>query len=164
MRFGLLADSHGRQRTTAEAVRLLLQAGAERLIHLGDFETTSVIDELVGHDATGVLGNCDYPPELMLRHARHVGVLLEPQHLTLEAEGKRLLATHGHLNAVVVQAMADRVDYLLHGHTHELSDERIGPTRVICPGALSRARRYTAAVLDTSADSLEVIEIPHDLD
>ena len=57
-------------------------------------------------------------------------------------------------------ALADGVDWLLHGHTHQVRDERIGRTRIINPGALQRARRYTVGLLDTESDSLDVLEIP----
>ena len=36
----------------------------------------------------------------------------------------------------------------------------VGDTRIINPGALFRARRYTACLLRPSIDSLEIIEIP----
>jgi predicted phosphodiesterase len=55
--------------------------------------------------------------------------------------------------------MTDGVDYLLHGHSHEVRDERVGRTRIINPGALCRAARYTAAILDPDADALEVLEV-----
>jgi predicted phosphodiesterase len=58
------------------------------------------------------------------------------------------------------QALRDGADYLLHGHTHELRDERIGRTRMINPGALFRAARYTAALLDPRADRLEILALP----
>ena len=57
------------------------------------------------------------------------------------------------------QAIDDGVEYLLHGHTHEVRDERVGPTRVINPGALFRASRYTAAVLEPETDRLEILEL-----
>lgn len=164
MKLGLLADSHGRQRTTAEAVRLLLEHGADVLIHLGDFERFEIIDELVGHNAQAVLGNCDYPPEPMLAYARSVDVALEPARVQLLLDGKRIVATHGHIESIMQQALMDGVDYLFHGHSHELRDERVGPTRIINPGALARAKRYTAAVLDLIADELTVIEIARGLD
>jgi len=164
MILGLLADSHGRQRTTAAAVAALLERGATKLIHLGDYETVEVIDELVGHRACGVLGNCDYPQEKMVRYARSVGVTIEPIRMALEFDGKRIVATHGHIERAMTAALRDKVDYLFHGHSHELRDERVGSTRIINPGALARANLYTAAVLDTEADRLDVIEIPRGLD
>ena len=164
MLLGLLADSHGRRRTTAAAVSSLLERGAEMLIHLGDFETIEVIDELVGQHAQGVLGNCDYPPERFLRYAESVDVTLDKEALRLELDGKRLIATHGHIERIMREAMTSKCDYLLHGHSHALRDERLGRTRIINPGALSRAARYTAALLDTAADRLDIIEIARDLD
>ena len=57
------------------------------------------------------------------------------------------------------RAIADGADYLLHGHTHETRDERVGRTRVVNPGALSRAARYTCALLDPRSDALRFLEI-----
>jgi predicted phosphodiesterase len=73
--------------------------------------------------------------------------------------GRKLAFTHGHLPRLVQEAMQTGADYLLHGHTHEVRDERICGVRVINPGALFRAARYTAALLDPEADRLEFIEI-----
>ena len=53
----------------------------------------------------------------------------------------------------------DGVDFLLHGHTHTVQDERVGRTRVINPGALHRASRYTCALLDPSGKSVRWLEI-----
>ena len=43
---GLLSDSHGRAPTTQRGVDLLLDGGAELLLHLGDVGTVEVIDAL----------------------------------------------------------------------------------------------------------------------
>ena len=160
MRLGILADSHGHADTTATAVRLLLDAGAQKLIHLGDLCGESVIDELVGHDAHVVFGNCDFNVDALTRYARHVGVHVDHPAGRLEIDGRVVVYTHGHLDTLLREAIADGVDYLLHGHSHELRDERIGTTRVLNPGALFRASRYTAALLDTADDSLVVVDVP----
>ena len=39
--------------------------------------------------------------------------------------------THGHMPRLLDDAIREGVDYLLHGHTHQLRDERIERTRVI---------------------------------
>ena len=51
------------------------------------------------------------------------------------------------------------VAYLCHGHTHATRDERLGPTRVINPGALFRARRHTVAVLDLARDEVSFLAV-----
>ncbi|MHC5112800.1 MAG: YfcE family phosphodiesterase [Planctomycetota bacterium] len=156
---GILADSHGRADTTARAVRALEDAGAEIFVHLGDIETEAVIDELVGRRAHLVFGNCDYDADALARYARHVGVQVDGLVGHLEVGGRRITFTHGHIRSPMDEAIAAGDDYLLHGHTHELRDERVGDTRVINPGALFRAVRYTAAVLDPERDQLEVLDV-----
>ena len=161
MRIGILSDSHGRAEITARAVSTLLESGAELLIHLGDFETEQVIDELVGHECLIVFGNCDWDIKGLTRYAEAVDVRVEHPLGRLEVDDKIVAFTHGHINHVVDQALQDGVDYLLHGHTHELRDDRLGSTRIINPGALFRASRYTVAILDPGLDALEIFEIPH---
>ena len=161
MRIGILSDSHGRTKITARAVSALLDSGAELLIHLGDFETEQVIDELVGHECLIVFGNCDWDIKGLTRYAEAMNVRVEHPLGRLEVDDKIVAFTHGHINHVVDQALQDGVDYLLHGHTHELRDDRLGSTRIINPGALFRASRYTVAILDPGLDALEIFEIPH---
>lgn len=159
MRIGLLSDSHGRADTTAKAVRALLDHGAELLLHLGDVGSEAVIDELVGHHARIVFGNCDDEIGSLTRYAGLMGVGVDHPMGGLEIAGKRIAFTHGHLQHLVDQALLDGVDYLFHGHSHELRDQRVGRTRIINPGALFRAPRYTAAVLDPARDALEIIDV-----
>ena len=159
MRIGILSDSHGRAERTADAVRALLDAGARMLIHLGDVETELVIDELAGHDARLVFGNCDWNIDALRRYARQVGVRVDDPMGSLEIDGVRIAFTHGHRSDLMRQAIANGVEYLLHGHTHELRDERLESTRVINPGALFRASRYTVAMLEPETDRLEILEL-----
>jgi hypothetical protein len=159
MRLGLLSDSHGRVERTREAVRRLLDAGAELLIHLGDVETEEVLDELVGHPARIVFGNCDDDRRLS-RYCEHMAIINDHPAGTLRIEGRLVVFTHGHLPDLIAGALDTGADYLLHGHTHVASDDREGRTRIVNPGALHRASRYTVAVLDVSLDTLTTIEIP----
>ncbi|MEM7228282.1 MAG: YfcE family phosphodiesterase [Planctomycetota bacterium] len=160
MRLGLLADSHGRAERTATAVRMLLDAHADVLIHLGDFETDVVIDELAGHPARLVFGNCDFDVAGMTRYAQSLDIQVDHPIGRLHIDGKVVAYTHGHENGLVSEAMDEQVDYLLHGHTHVARDDREGKTRVINPGALHRANRYTVALLDVATDELTWLELP----
>jgi len=159
MRIGILSDSHGRADTTRLAVKALQVRGVTLLLHLGDIGGEEVIDELVGCNARVVFGNCDWDIAGLTRHAQCMGLFVDHPMGLVEADGKRIAFTHGHLPQLMDQAIAQRVDYLLHGHTHELRDERMGRVRIINPGALCRASRYTAAVLDPAADVLEIVEV-----
>ena len=69
--FGLLSDSHGCLNTTQRAVTVLLDAGAQVLLHLGDVGSLEVIDALVvqGVETRLVFGNTDDEKEGMGRWA-----------------------------------------------------------------------------------------------
>jgi hypothetical protein len=160
MKIGIIADSHGHAQRTIAAVELLRSDGAQTLVHLGDFETLDVIDALAGFDAHIVFGNCDWDVRSLTDYARGLGLSVDHPMGRLDLDGRRVAFTHGHIERLIRQALADRVDYLLHGHSHELRDERVGPTRIINPGALFRAQRYTAATLDLARDELKIMDVP----
>jgi len=160
-RIGILSDSHGRNEMTRAAVALLRQRGVDVLLHLGDLGSEAVIDELVGFNARIVFGNCDWDEQSLARYAEIMGIQVDHPLGILEVAGKRIAFTHGHLPQLMRQAMGDGVDYLLHGHTHEVRDERVEQTRIINPGALFRAARYTAAILDPVHDTVEIVEVAH---
>lgn len=140
------------------AVSMLQERGCAILLHLGDLGSDEVIDELVGHNARVVLGNCD--DDALGRYAGHVGVANDHPAGRLVVDDRSIAYTHGHIEPAMRDALADGVDFLLHGHTHETRDERIGRTRVINPGALHRASRYTAAVLEPATGRLELLVLP----
>ena len=159
MLLGVMSDSHGRAETTRRAVDALVGAGADLLIHLGDVGTDAVIDAMVPHTSRIVFGNCDSNADALADHARAAGVIVDHPMGRLEVAGRRIAFTHGHLPRLLQTALAERVDYLLYGHSHQLADDREGGTRLINPGALFRAARYTAVVLDPARDRLQVLDL-----
>ena len=167
-RIGLLSDSHGQAGRTAEAVRLLREAGAEILIHLGDVGSEEVLDQLIcDQDESGqlvpevhvVFGNTDYDVGTLGRYAAGLGICVDHPAGRLETGGRQVAFTHGHLQNLIDEAVADGVAYLCHGHTHQKRHELSGNTHLINPGALCRARTYTAAVLETETGHLQGVEI-----
>ena len=160
-RIGLLSDSHGRAATTRRAVDVLLEHGAERLLHLGDIGSVEVIDALLAAGPSGaavashvVFGNTDWDAAALGKYAKELGVVVDHPSGRLSLEAGDLVFCHGHEPAVSRAALAEPVRYLCHGHTHVAADSREGDTRVINPGALCRARRYTVALLDTESDTV----------
>ena len=172
-RIGLLSDSHGRAEITQRAVRLLIDAGAEILIHLGDVNSQEVLDALIeSEDSNGelqppvhlVFGNTDaWDRQALAGYARDLGIRVDHPVGRLELGSKTLVYQHGHRHADMERALAESVDYLCHGHTHEKRDEMVGDTRVINPGALHRAAEYTAALLDVEANTVEFLVVERDL-
>jgi hypothetical protein len=185
---GLISDTHGRDLLTLEAARLLRARGAEVLIHLGDIGSEAVLDALVdaevavapsaslddgapkGQRETAgsgarppavriVFGNTDYDADDLARHARVLGIHVDDPVGRIEVDWKSVVFTHGHLQREVQEALRAPPDYLCHGHTHVVRDDRVGRTRILNPGALHRARRHTVGLLDVAADRFEVLEV-----
>lgn len=155
---GLLSDSHGRSMRTRLAIRQLADHGATLFLHMGDFETEEVLDELAGLDARIVFGNNDDERSLG-PYAASLGVRVMHPLGRIEVDGRTIAFTHGHLRRSMLEA--EGADYLIHGHTHRQRDERHGSTRFINPGALHRATPYSVATLDPSKDELTFLVVPH---
>ena len=160
-RLGIISDTHGRTPRARRAIDLLLARGATRIIHLGDVGSEAVLDLLAGIEATVVFGNCD-DERALARYAGILGIQVVHPAAVLEVKSRRIGLTHGHLEREVSLLFESGVDFLLHGHTHEIRDERVGRTRVLNPGALHRASRHTALLLDPASGDAEWIEVEVD--
>lgn len=171
-RLGLLSDSHAHGDITRRAVDLLLREGIDRLIHLGDIGSTDVLDALLAParidpgatssiiPASAVLGNTDaFDRADLARHAAALGIEFDECAGRLATERGELIYLHGDDEVAMARALARRPVYLCHGHTHQRRDERLGPTRIINPGALYRAREHTVALLDTASDVLKFYRV-----
>jgi putative phosphoesterase len=160
---GVISDTHGSAPMARRAIAALVARGARQIVHLGDVGSESVLDLMAGLDATVVFGNCDDERGLA-RYAEAIGIRVAHPACVIEvkhpcARITRIGMTHGHLEHEVDRLFRSEVDYLLHGHTHEVRDEMVGRTRVLNPGALHRARRYTALLLDPRSGSAEWIDV-----
>jgi putative phosphoesterase len=159
MRIGILSDTHDQVERTARAVRRLVDAGAECLIHCGDLTTPDVVYELAPLPSYLVFGNNDYDEAELRRAMALVGGVCLGRSGEIELAGKRVAVTHGDSLREVRKLVASKPDYLLYGHSHVPADERDGPTRWINPGALHRAAAWTVALLDLDTDALELLTI-----
>ena len=78
----------------------------------------------------------------------------------LELEGRKIAWIHGD-NGQLFRDVENsgQFEFLFYGHTHQAREHRTGPTRVINPGALQRARLKTCAVLDLTNGEVEPIRV-----
>lgn len=168
MILGVLSDSHGQVRRTRAALDLLERLGAEAFVHCGDLGGEAVLDALAGRRAWFVWGNTDLPDASTERYAQTLGVTPPasvPVRVSLES--RTIAVYHGHESAfmriadLVRRGDRDRfaaatagVDYILFGHTHTASQERVGAVQFVNPGALYRARRHTVATIDLVTDAV----------
>ena len=160
---GILSDTHDRAGATAAAVELLRKGGAEFFIHCGDVGSEHILDDLAGLRAAFVWGNNDWDRLSLQRYAQDLGLICYGSFGELELGGKKFAVMHGD-DVRLRQRVLDeqRHDYLLQGHTHVRSDQRVGRVRCINPGALHRARQKSVALLDTDTDALTFL--PVDID
>jgi len=164
--FGLLSDSHGCLATTQRAVTVLLEVGAQVLLHLGDVGSLAVIDALVaqGVESRLVFGNTDDDKEKMKKYAQGLGIIVDdPVGRLSLSDQRQLVYTHGDRPQIFTEAVANGVAYFCHGHTHQRADDLRGQTRVINPGALCRASQYSVALLDTDSHLLTYYPIGMDV-
>ncbi|MBL9140853.1 MAG: metallophosphoesterase family protein [Phycisphaerae bacterium] len=157
---GLLSDSHSRWERTKRALEALQARGATVFVHCGDVEDDLVLDQLAGLDCHLVWGNCDWNRGRLDAYARNLGITVHGDAGQVEVDGKSIAFTHGHEPDLMRAPVAAGAHYLVHGHTHELRDETRAGTRIINPGALHRAPRFTVALLTPAIDELETLVIP----
>jgi uncharacterized protein len=162
LRLGILSDSHGNVGTTTRAVQALQRAGANALIHLGDIEDEAILDALLTKPFLPVhlvFGNVDWPIEPLAHYARILGYHVHHPCGELICGRRRIVFHHGHEPRHRREALADGVDYILEGHTHRATDQPLEGARLINPGALQRAARYSVAVLAPDVGKLEFVPI-----
>lgn len=163
MRIGIVSDTHNRYRTVERALELLRQRGIDTVLHCGDIEDALTVQMFRGLTTHFVYGNCDSDREGLRLAMREAGLTLHEPYGCLELAERKLAFVHGDdLRLLRDLERADHFDYVFHGHTHQVRDERIGRTRVINPGALQRARIKTFGVLDLASGELETVVVPEE--
>jgi uncharacterized protein len=134
LRIFVLADTHNHLPENLEA----LAAGADEIWHLGDVCAPSLVLELenVGLPLTLVRGNCDsnYDWPLMV---------------DLKRNGVRFRLVH-----IPPSQVPDKVDVLLHAHTHVPRNERQDGVLFLNPGCVTRPNRG-------APPSVATLEIAH---
>lgn len=154
---GLLSDTHGDVARTRLGLDRLLERGVVLIVHCGDLGSEEVVDQLAGLPVHLVLGNVD--PRSLERYAELLGIVAADRSLRLDIAGRRIGITHGHLEDEVRRLVADRPDYLIHGHTHRMRDETVDGIRFLNPGAVTPSPIPSVATLDPSSGRFEAIEL-----
>ncbi len=161
MRVGLISDTHDNTPRTREAISLLEDRAPELLLHAGDLNTGALVPLFEGWRVFLAEGNVDRPTSIRDAIVEHgVEMHYDAVH-HVEAGPARIGLIHGD-DAGRLEGMINSgaFDLVVHGHTHEFRDERVGQTRVVNPGAVHRAKTPSVCVWDAETDELERLEIP----
>lgn len=160
MKIGILSDSHGRRPALVAALAELRERGITTVLHCGDVEDTETVALFRGLDAHFVPGNCDPDSEALRAAVEAAGCTYHDGWGQLEREGRKIAFLHGDDKGRMRELESSGYfDFLFYGHTHEAAEHRAGPTRVINPGALHRARPKTFLVLDLTSGATESVVV-----
>jgi putative phosphoesterase len=160
MKIAIVSDTHSRYANVQAALAAIKKRGVTSVLHCGDIEDAATVRMFAGLDAHFVFGNCDYDKDDLLRAMTEIGATSHEHWGHLEMDGRKLAFMHGDDKSLMHEIEASgQFDYLFHGHTHVAAEHRTGPTRVINPGALHRARPKTLVILDLPTGAVESIPI-----
>ena len=160
MNIGILSDTHNLVANTLAALEIFRREGVTRLFHCGDITSEATLALFKGWDVTFVWGNGDLEKAALTAAARALGLTPPTARVNVVIDGYAIAVLHGH-DGLLNVINSGKQRYVLHGHTHARRDQRIGPTRVINPGALGGTHRESrsVAILDVAADALRFIEL-----
>lgn len=164
MQIGILADTHGRARLASKGIRLLIDEGAEHIVHCGDIADVGksclpVLSLLPRGRTTFVFGNTDTDIESARAFAEQHGMTCLGYAGVIGLAEKRIAVTHGHDSALMMELLTlePLPDILLLGHTHVPNDQIELSPRRINPGSLydPRAGSTTGVlILETSTEQV----------
>jgi putative phosphoesterase len=159
MRIAIVSDTHSRYATVEAALQLIEAKKVGLILHCGDIEDAETVWLFPGNTHF-VFGNCD-TERASLRQAMYgIGATLHEPFGKLDLDGVKVAFLHGDDRELLTDLeQSEKYDYLFHGHTHIAAERRTGPTRVINPGALYRARPKSFAILDLESGTMESVEV-----
>lgn len=160
MRIGIVSDTHSRYHTVEKAMALLRDRGVEEILHCGDIEDADTVRLFQGVPTHFVFGNCDGDRDGLRRAMEETGATLQVPFGNIELAGKKLAWIHGDDQRTFRDIeRSGHFDFLFYGHSHQAEQHRSGPTLVVNPGALHRARVKTFVVLDLVTGEMESVAV-----
>ncbi len=160
MKIAILSDTHSRYATIEAALQLAEERQPELILHCGDIEDADAVWLFPGKTHF-VFGNCDTERTGIRQAVYGIGGTLHEPCGRLELEGAQIAFVHSDDRKLFRDLEhSGQFDYLFYGHSHVAEEHRTGPTRVINPGALHRARVKTFVMLDLESGEIETVEVP----
>jgi putative phosphoesterase len=160
MQIAILSDTHSRYQTVERVLNQLQARAINQVLHCGDIEDSDTVWLFQGFTAHFVFGNCDYDRASLRQAIYGIGETLHEPFGKLELGGARIAFLHGDDKKLMHEVEhSGQFDYLFYGHTHQAREHRTGPTRVINPGALHRARPKSFIILDPESGVFESLHV-----
>jgi putative phosphoesterase len=158
MRIGIVSDTHGNRGMVSLALGELRERGITTMLHCGDIDDPQTVELFRGFTMHFVFGNCDIDKGALRAAMADIGATLHDHFGSIELGGVKLAFLHGDDTRLMRDVeRSGYYDYLFYGHTHQAEQHQSGPTRIINPGALHRARTKTFVVLDLESKEVESV-------
>jgi uncharacterized protein len=160
MRIAILSDTHSRFEIVEKALNHLSQNNVGVVLHCGDIEDVDTVELFRGFTAHFVFGNCDFDRAGIRRRVDEIGGTLHEPFGSLELAGHKVAWVHGDDKRLFQKLERNgEHEFLFYGHSHVTEKHVAGPTVVVNPGALYRAKRKTFAILDLANGAIEMVVI-----
>lgn len=137
----------------------MLDLGVELAIHCGDITTPEIISLFRRVPTHFVFGNWDRPAQPLCEAIHDCGGTYYPTHGLLEVAGKKLAWCHSHMPGQLSRLESSgEYDFVFYGHTHRAESHLTGKTLVVNPGAMTRVKVKTFALVDLSNAGVEWVK------
>lgn len=125
MKIGILSDTHSKVKYAKDALDMLIQNGAEFIIHAGDIGEHETLELLKNSTKkyVAVYGNNDAH---LVQHHNNYNLVQEPHYFKLSNTRFKLM----HLPFY----MTPDTEIIIFGHTHEFKSEFVNGTLFLNPG------------------------------
>jgi len=140
MKIGILSDTHSKVGRAKKVIDLLIENGAEYLVHAGDICEVEVLDYMASTSLPyiAVYGNNDAH---MVQHHRRFNLVQEPHLFKINEQKFKLMHLPYYLSP-------DDADIVIFGHTHTFECDYKSNTLFINPGeACARNKPISECVL-----------------
>ncbi|MFH0978371.1 MAG: metallophosphoesterase [Candidatus Woesearchaeota archaeon] len=160
MKIGIISDTHDNVENILFAVKAFQKRDVSLVLHCGDIVAPKTIEFFNGIVLKMVRGNCDRDIEAFKTKLAEIGGEYLGEQAEIILDGKKLFIYHGTDKQKLDKFISSgKYRYVLSGHTHLLTDEMLGKTRLLNPGAHYYGGSETIMVLDTIKDKVEVIKL-----
>jgi putative phosphoesterase len=160
MLIAVLSDSHSDFKNIELALARLRGSGVEHVFHCGDIDRPAAASMFADLPTTFVFGNVDSDFEGICQAIEQSGNRCCGRLCDVEVAGRKIAMQHGDdARSLRSLELSGRYDFLFYGHTHVAEQHSTGPTLVVNPGALHRARTKSLALIDLGAKSCEIVPL-----
>lgn len=161
MLIGIIADTHNDAGSIKKAVNFFNLRNVDLVLHCGDIFSPAAAKEFSALNCgfKAVFGNNDIEAAALENVISDFG-MIQRAPFEFKISGKMFIMQHKPFNLGIL-AKEGKYDYVLYGHLHRASIEKIGKTTVLNPGEGCGLRygRKSVALIDLILDHAAIFDL-----